>query len=177
MKNLISKTTFILLIFISLMNSSCSKKMAFTSELKKKYGFTDDQMKKIQFYTSSKIILKRIENDSSIHVSDGKVLINESKHDADIKVPKNTLCIITSIIDSTRFLVSVEDKHVLMFGKNEEGQYGLVAKQWDGDDGVIRYENKTYSVKDGKKMFLMFKMEKSKDNKSTGRTVDGKRVR
>lgn len=139
-------------ILLSVMLASCtSQKVAFTSDLQQKYCFSEEQLKKVQFYTSTDIILTKTETDDEASIINGKVLVVDKQKNETIIIRKNTPCVLVKILSENKFLFSFEygEHRALLFGNNEGGYYSLMAKNWKVKHGVIHYANKTYITTNG----------------------------
>lgn len=168
---------FIKILLVSLLFASCSKKIAFTSDIQKEYKFPEARLKKVQFYTSKQIVLFKIKQEGDAVITDGKVLLKHKKDVEKIIIKKNTPCILEEVIDENKFLFSFEavDGRVLLFGNTGSGYYSIMAKNWKGGTGAIEYANKTYVTTDGD-AFLNIKAKNLKQLKGKQRTVKGRRI-
>jgi len=169
--------SLIKILLISLLFASCSKKVVFTSSMQEEYKFSEDRLKKVQFYTSSQIILFKIKQEGDVSVSDGKVLFKNKKDVEKIIIPKNTKCILEEVLDKSKYLFSFElvDGRVLVFGNNGSGCYSLMAKNWKDGAGIIEYANKTYVTTNGN-VFLNIKAKNLKQLKGKERVIHGRKV-
>ena len=65
---------FILFATVALIAMSCSQRVAYTTALYDEYDLTAQTIKKLQFYTSSQIILQRSSQQGNQQISsDGKI--------------------------------------------------------------------------------------------------------
>lgn len=173
-----SNKKYITLIIIPLILCSCvSKKISYTSDIQKEYKLQEDKLKKIQFYTSSEIILVQTKQEGDVSISDGKILMVKSKDIERIVIKKNTPCVLEEIIDESKFIFSFEygDNKILLFGNNNgTGCFSLMAKDnWANGIGIIPYGNKNYVTTNGN-VFLTVEAKKLSKLKSKKRTIKGR---
>ena len=175
-----SNKKFILFIFISLLFFSCvSKKIAYTSDIQKEYKIPEDKLKKIQFYTSSEIILVQTKQEGDVSISNGKILIIKNKDIERIVIKKNTPCILEEIIDESKFIFSFEygENKILLFGNNNgTGCFSLMSREnWTNGIGIIPYGNKNYITTNGA-VFLTVEAKKLNKLKAKERIVTGRKI-
>jgi len=159
--------------------SSCSKKIAFTSDIQAKHQFSETTLKKVQFYTSKTIYLYKVSSDQQASVNGGKVLLNNNNRTERIIVKKNTPCIVEKVIDEKHFIVSFEYGvgKILAFGNNNGGCYSLMAKGWNEDmQGTLVYGGTTYQTNSGG-VFLTIKLKKLTNAQNRERTLKGRKVK
>ena len=166
------------ILLIAILVASCtSQKVPFTSELRKKYNLSDEQLKKVQFYTSSDIVLTKTETGDEASINNGRVLLVNKNNSETIIIKKNTPCILVYVLEENKFLFSFEylDNRVLLFGNSEGGCYSLMAKDWKLKHGVIRYANQTYTTSNGD-VYLTIKSNTLKQIKGRERTIYGRHI-
>ena len=176
MKNL--KIILVVLISVSLFVSSCvSKKIAYTSDIQKEYQFPESKLKKVQFYTSGEIVLIQTKQDGDVTISDGKLVMINSKDVEKVIVPKNTKCVLEEVVSDNKLIFSFEfgDGKVLLFGNNGSGCYSLMSKDWKNGVATIHYANKNYITTDGD-VFLTIKAKKLSNLKAKERVVHGRKI-
>ena len=164
-------------IVISLMLFSCSKKIAYTSDIHSVHKFSQDKLKKVQFYTSDVIVLVRTKQDGDVIIDDGKLVVRNEKDIEKIIIRKNTPCVLEEIIDDNKFLVSFEfgDGKILLFGNNGSGGYSLMSKEWNSGATTITYANKNYVTTNGN-VYLLIGAKRLSKLKAKERTVKGRKV-
>lgn len=156
---------------------SCATKVPFTSDIQKQFSFSENTLKKVQFYTSAEIVLFKVRQDGDVDVRDGKLFVKDEKNSEKIIIKRNTPCVLEKVIDQNKFLFSFEygDDKYLAFGNTSGGYYSLLAKDWKSGAGTLNYANKTYATDDGG-VYLTVKMKKLKKLKSRERTVKGRKI-
>ena len=163
---------------ISILFSSCkSGQVPFTSSLKQSYNLNEKTLKKLQFYTSEEIVLFEVKEESDASVSDGKLFVSNQKNFEKITILKQTPCVLEKVIDDNKMVFSFEtgEGRFLAFGTENNGAYSLLAKEWEGNKGTLRYSNKMYSTENGD-VYLNVVLKKLNKLKSRERVVRGKRL-
>lgn len=166
---------FIISIFILLL-SSCKTTVPFTSTIKEDCGLSNDQLKHIQFFTSDKIILYKVKQESNAQINNGKIVVSAKKDAETIIIKKNTPCVLAETIGG-KLLLSFEsgDGKLLAFGTVSGGNYSLMAKSWEGNNGIIEYGHRFYQTNDGG-VFLKVNMKKLNRLKNRYRYVKGRTI-
>jgi len=164
-------------LILSLLLTSCSRKVAFTVDVRQQYNFSVDKLKKIQFYTSEEIVLYKSKESGDANVFDGKVYMRNDKSIEKIIIKRNTLCVLVDTLGSNKFLISAEygEGKVLLFGNNPENTYSLMAKNWNGTTGSVKYANNNYITANGSTILLV-KMRKLNQLRGRQRTVKGRKI-
>lgn len=174
--------TFILLAGLTL--TACSPRLTpFTQQLVDENSWTDAELKKIQFYLSHDVILRRQLVDGSATIRGGEIKIVNGKQVEEIIIPNGTPGVLLFQPKTQRFAIGFEegsDTRYLMFGPNSKvgGKYVLLASEWQKRQGKVTYEGESYWV-DGTNAIasLMVDLKRiSKTNVKTrtagGRTID-----
>lgn len=142
----------LLLLLSTLILSSCGSKLRyFTSDLYKEFRWTDNELKRIQFYVSEDIVLQRKISDESARIRDGKIRVVNGSEVEEIIIEKGTPGVFLESPRDGKFAISFDSRdesNFLMFGPNEKanGRYVLLAKDWERRWGTITYGNKTYET-------------------------------
>ena len=181
-KNLFMKK-IILYLSSCLLLASCSPKIPFTQVVRDKYKLSDEDLKRIQFYVSDAIVLRRGEELGREKGTDnGTLVIKSGKNLEQIVFKRNTACVINSVVDNTKFSVSFEDgaNKFLVFGSEADpnGYYSLKALDWNSGKGKVTYGDQTYYSNSGsQKTFLLFKMQSLRKIHVDEKVVKGKKVK
>lgn len=173
------KNYFFLAILTVLFNS-CSQRIAYTDSLRDQYDLTPVSLKKVQFYTSSQIILTRSNERGSQHVSDGKLILSESKSQDRIIINPSTRCVFEKDGDEGSIYIRFEQGNgkSLRFAvrKNQNnGRYYLVA-DWN-KNGSLQYGGQEYTINSASgNAFLMVSIKKLTQTQRKDRVVKGMKV-
>ena len=162
--------------------TSCAPTLTpFTSRLYEKYNWNDDQLKRIQFYLSQDIVLKRdFDKASGTEFNKGSIKIVDGKKIEQIVIPRGTPGVFIFKPNEKKFAISFEadnDKKFLMFGPNPKrgGEFVLLASDWEGKNGIVTYDGKEY-VTDVSAAWanLLVDLKKSRNLSIENRTVKGR---
>ncbi len=169
-----------LIIFVS----SCGMKVPYTEKVKDQYSLTEDNLKKVQFFTSATIIFERknsMENQGT--TENGTLVTNENSVENRIIIPVNTKCIFESAEANGDINVRFElgQNKTLRFAIRKgqtNGRYYLLANSWDANKGgEINYGNLTYyATTDSGSAYLLVVIKKLKKVKRKDRVVKGMKV-
>src|ERR1700741_5079284 len=80
-------------LFLILVLAGCGMKVPYNDDLKAKYDLDESSLKKVQFYTSTTIILVRSNKQQNSGTDDGKLVTNENSVENRIIIPANTKCV------------------------------------------------------------------------------------
>lgn len=161
--------------------SSCKNLVPYTDSLRKQNGWTDDDIKRIQFYTSRDVVLQRQLSTGETAIEGGKIRIKNGKQVEEIIIQRGTPGIVTTIPNSAKMLVSFEkdDNHYLSFGVNPEqaNRFVLLAQEWKNGVGKVTYDGKNYFTSpDGAYTSLMVDLRKIQSVEMNQRVAKGRKV-
>jgi hypothetical protein len=180
MKTSLSTTALICSAFIGI--TGCSPRIPFTQSIRSQHELKEDELKKIQFYLSHPLVLKRGErSEKEKETSDGTLTIKSGKSIDEIIMKAGTPCIVDKVIDGERISVSFEDdaRRTLVFGKdnNYYNRYTLQALEWKDGRGAVNYGDKMYMANTyGQDVFLTFKMKSLNKLDVNQTVVKGKKL-
>lgn len=163
--------------------SSCSKKLFyFTQEMQQANEWSENELKRIQFYLSEDIVLIRSRRGGSSNIKDGKIQIKDKSKVEEIKFKKGTPGTAVFSPKKDRIAISFEagsDKF-LMFGPNSKakGRYVLLAKDWDRNSGKITYDGEVYeTTTESAYAALLVQMSGSGEVTYKSRNAEGSKIR
>jgi hypothetical protein len=172
------------LLFIALgaILSSCKNLVPYTDAMKTKYNWSEDQIKRIQFYVSHDIILHRELSEGSTEIVRGKIKTINGKKVEEILIREGTPGILVEIPKQGKMLVSFEvsDNHYLSFGVNPNAgdKYVLLASDWNNGMGKIHYSDKEYYTdRDSKYAFLLVDLRRIQKMDINQRVAKGRKVK
>ncbi len=162
--------------------SACSSLTPFTQDLYDKQGWSEHDLKKIQFYLSEDIVLTREMTRGESNITAGKIRIENGRRIEEIRIPANTPGVLLFLPKKDRFAVSFESHGsdlYLMFGPNPKmhDKYALLASEWSHDAGKVHYNGNLYDV-DTHSAFatLMVDLRKTGKTEYSSRRAEGRRV-
>ena len=174
----------LLFLVLGTMMSSCAPTLRpFTQNLYDDYRWTENDLKRIQFYLSDDIIMTRQSSTGQSEIEGGEIKVIEGRSIEEVIIPKGTPGAFLFSPKSDRFAVSFEannDELYLMFGPNPKAgdRYVLLASEWKKRRGKVTYGGKKWKVNyNGAWAGLMVDLKKIKKvnvnkSKAKGRVVD-----
>ena len=135
--------------------NACGPRLTpFTQRFYESYNFDESDLKKIQFYVSEDIVLRRALDGGNVEISEGKVRVVDGRKVDEIVIPRGTPGVLLFIPKEDRFAVSFEERGTdkyLMFGPNKKlnNQYAMLATDWDRRSGTVNYGGKKYHTSGG----------------------------
>jgi hypothetical protein len=132
--------------------SACSPRLSpFTQKLYEENKWNQDQLKRIQFYLSDGVTLRRQKTEADSRISGGKIRMEKGREIEEIIIPKGTPGVLSYIPRENRFAVSFEEgksNRTLIFGPDSRGnnRYVLKVVKWTDSRGIIRYDDKNYYI-------------------------------
>ena len=173
-------TLFTVLILTTLAGCGPSR-VPFTQNLREKYQLKPEELKRIQFYTSNDLILRRGENKNSKETEGGELTLMKDGLVEEIIIKAGTPCLIQEVVDGNKVTVSFEDgnSRYLVFGSinNRDGYYTLMALEWISGKGKVNYGEQTYMTNSGSKdVFLTLKVKSLEKYKKDQKVVKGKKI-
>ena len=163
---------------------SCGTRIPYTDKLKEEYALDAAQnIKKVQFYVSSTIILEQeTKKGASGTASDGTLVSNSSNEKERIIIPVNTRCVFEKFGENGDVYIRFEvgDGKFLRFAmrpNQRSDKYYFVAN-WNSDNkNEVTYGNKVYSAtSESGAAYLMVVLKKLDKTKRKDRVVKGIKV-
>ncbi len=159
--------------------TSCGPNLVpFTTNLERETGLNKQQLRQVQFYNSTPIVLYRELTKNTTEVVRGEVKILDGKQVEEIVIAPYTPGVLVSNTEN-RLGISFEhgSDRFLIFGENrhQRGAYTLLAKNWKNSVGSVDYDGREYHVnRHSAATYLMINMQKLKDLKVKSRTAKGR---
>ena len=170
----------IMIAVLSLFMASCASKVPFTESVKKEYNLNEENLKKVQFYTSSTIILTKSATQGNNEISiDGKIVSSQQDESNRLFIYPNTKCIFEKYGPAgevfIRFEVGPAKTLKFVLRQQANWKYYLDAN-WKAN-GEVEYGNEKYNIdsKSGN-AFLLVAIRKMKKTKRKDRVVKGIKV-
>lgn len=175
------RLTILLIGFVFTLTSCHSYKML-TQDMVEQYNWSESELKQIQFYASEDIILRQIQRGKKTSIEDGEVSVQTGKEIREIIIKKGTQGIMMFQPSKNQIAVSFDaedDSKFLIFGPNPRanGQYILLASEWDKRKGKVTYGNTKYFVNANKLLAGLMVDIKQKDiTKFNSKQAKGRKV-
>ncbi len=173
---------FILLAALGL--HSCSPSLTpFTQKLYDQNNWSEEELKRIQFYLSEDIVLRKQVSSGDSKIESGDIKIVSGSKVEEIIIKRGTPGVLAFMPKKKRFAISFEEGdegRYLMFGPNPKrgNRYLLLASDWKRRKGEVSYgDQKYYTTSDSAYAALLVNLKKVrnvqvKSRKAKGRTVD-----
>lgn len=175
--------SFFLMTLLLVFVASCGTKVPFTDQIRQDFDLSPENMIKVQFFTSSVIILEKSKSSGNQTTgSDGTLVQNQSKTQDRIIIPAQTKCVFEKQTEDNAIVVRFElgTGKTLKFATRAaqtSGKYYLVANWTEGKSGTLEYGNESYSVaQGGSSSYLLVQLKKLQKTKRKDRIVKGMKV-
>ncbi len=177
MKNIIP----VLIILITL--ASCTPQLVpYTSSIQRQSGLSVNDLNKVQFYNSDRIVLFREVGKSTSEVVSGDIKIVNGKQIEEIVINPMTPGVMVNAAGDQRFGISFEDgaDRYLVFGLDPKkaGRYTIYGKNWQNHQATIDYDGKEYRLSpQSSETILLVNLKKLSGTKVSSRTAKGRSIR
>lgn len=167
--------------------SSCSPTLSvFDRKLYENQNWSDDELKRIQFYLSEDLTIYRyLDEEGGTTITSGQIKMVDGRKTEQIYFPQRTPGVFLFRPKDDHLAISFEDKgndYYLTFGPNPKygGQYMLLATEWDRKTGKVTYAGKKFYTSSVEIPRLLVNLKKESRNtiegrKAAGRTIEGGR--
>lgn len=178
------KTIQTLAIAVALLSlGACSPRLTpFTERLYDENRFTEVDLKKIQFYLSDDIVMRRAFSNSDSRIEGGTIRMIGGRQVEEIVIPRGTPGVFLFSPKADRFAISFEaegDDRYLMFGPNPKagGRFVLLASDWNRRLGTVTYEGRKFEVDASSALAsLMVDLKRMNSTSVKSRTAKGRTV-
>lgn len=132
--------------------SACSPRLSpFTQSLYEENKWSEKELKRIQFYLSDAVTLRRQKQDSNSRIEGGKITMKQGQEREEIVIPRGTPGVMTYMPRENRFAVSFEEgksNRTLVFGPDTRGsnRYVLKVVKWEDNRGIVRYDDENFYI-------------------------------
>ncbi|MBK6730063.1 MAG: hypothetical protein IPG60_03535 [Bacteroidetes bacterium] len=173
------KTSFLLSILTLILASCTSDLIPYTQSLAKDAQLNDEQIKKIQFYVSNDIILYHYLDNATVDVVGGEIKIIDGRRAEEVIIESGTPGVAVGR-EGNQIMISFDaDGSFLRFAPNPGygGQYTLMAKDWDGRNGIVQYAGSDFYTSEGASVAtLLINLQQIDESETTSKTVGGRTV-
>ena len=167
------------LLALSLLLTSCSSKVPFTTAEQSKYKLSNDDVKSLQFYTNGDIVLTNSKGDKTNKTEDGELVIKDNVNSNKVIISSGTRGVVESV-DGDIMLVSFEQGKNLKFKASPtDGKYRMKSDSFDARKrmGIVNYGGEEFFLNSTSlKSYLVFKLKNSTKRKSNARSVKGRKL-
>lgn len=179
-------TAFLFLIAIFSIVTSCKTQdfTRFSPKLVSDYSLNEEDLTKIQYYTSGEIILHKEDIDihDSLKIRDGEILTKKEDITEKIVIPVNTPCTFEKFYDYGYNILVISfdlgNNKTLIFSKNLPCDCFSLSSVpgWDSNNiGTVSYEGKSYTTNNGN-VFLNVKYKSIKKITNRSKVLKGRKI-
>jgi hypothetical protein len=168
---------------IAIALQSCGPELRpFTRNVLQEGGWSDNDLKKIQFYLSDDVVIRRNLTEGSSEITSGTIKIMKGVKVEEVRIRRGTPGVYLFKAKEDNFAIGFDgssDKRFLMFGPNpkQRGTYVLLASEWKDRQGKVRYDDKFYFTDEGGALAnLLVDLKKIKKVEVNSSTVRGRKV-
>ncbi len=171
------------LALFTLLFSSCGPKLSpLTQRLVEDQAWSEDELKRIQFYLSEDLILTREVRDGKSEIRNGQVKIIDGREVEQVVFKRNTPGVFVFSPKSQRMAVSFEqnDDNFLVFGPNPKAgnRYVILAAEWDRRSGQVSYAGKQWRVNAADAYAsLLIPLKRLRNQDVKGKVVGGRKLK
>ena len=132
--------------------SACGPTLSpFTESLYKKNQWSEAELKRIQFYLSNDIVMRRELTGAKSEIVSGEIKMIDGRQVEEVVIPRNTPGVLLFLPKEDRFAISFEEggrERYLIFGPSPkmDERFVLMASEWNRRSGVVTYEGKKWRV-------------------------------
>ena len=153
----------------------------FTERLYDENRWSEDELKRIQFYLSEDIVLRRQIRDGSSEIIKGEIKMVDGRRVEEVIIRRNTPGVFLFSPKADRFAVTFEsnDDDYLMLGPNPKasGRFVVLASDWERRQGTVTYAGKKWRVDYRDALAgLLVDLKKTRKISVKSRTAQGRKV-
>ncbi len=181
-------TKLILVLFLGTLIFLSGCKVTFTRSIRSQIEAKGLELKKIQYYNSQKIVLKRVLTNKDANVTSGEVRLENGMYVEQVEIDKNTPGVVEEVREGALLIRFEEgENRTLLFEEDRAfGEYVLKTEKWDRNksnsqyseffnlyNGEVMYDNKKYYINNS----LSKPRLKIKKKESNNVTVDRRKAK
>ena len=170
------------LLFCVLALSGCGPRLSpFTQRLYEDQGWTEGELRRIQFYLSEDVVLQRELRNDRTQINRGTVKVINGREVEQVVFKRNTPGIFTFQPKTQRVAISFEEDadNFLVFGPNPKNgdRYTLLASDWNRNFGTVNYAGREWQVSSADAFAsLLIPLKRLREGDTRGRVVGGRKL-
>jgi len=172
----------IFLLLLAAIITSCGSLTPFTQKLYDQNGWSERDLKQIQFYLSENVTLERAFRQGESRITSGQIVMKNGVEIERITIPRKTPGVLIDIPKENRFIISFEpdnDDAALRFGPSSRlgSQYLVGAKDWNRGRGTVLYDGREYTISSSNgPAKLLVDLRRKKDTNVKQRVARGRKI-
>jgi hypothetical protein len=161
--------------------SACASRFTpFTQAVVNDFNISDKELKKVQFYVSDDIVLRRGVAEGRSDISGGVLRTYKGRKVEEIRIRRGTPGVFLYRRGDDHLAVSFEDSGkdlYLMFGPNPKygNRYVVLASDWKSGVGYVTYGGRQYET-ESNLSYLTVDMRRREQIEAKRRTAGGRRI-
>ncbi len=173
----------IIILLVIILGTACNARLSyFNKSMYHRYDWSEQELKKIQFYLSHDVTLIRQLGNNKSRIVDGKIEARDGRKIEEIKIPKGTPGVFITNPKDDQIQIAFEagrDDKSLVFGPNPHfnDRYTILFFDRRGETGSVKYGGKTYRVSfDDRYAGIKVDLKKVSKTSVRSRTAKGRTV-
>jgi hypothetical protein len=150
MKN--SITPIAILAILAFMSACSPRYTPFTQRLYDEHRWSETELKRIQFYLSNDLVLRRELGGTNVQIVSGEIKVRDGRKVEEIFIRQGTPGVFLFSPKENRFAISFEsgatNNRYLMFGPSARlnDRFTILGAEWDRQGGTVTYDGQQYQV-------------------------------
>ncbi len=164
---------------LSILLTSCSSKVPFTTKAMTDYKLTNDDVKKLQFYVQGDVVLTNGNSEKGTKTEDGELVIKDEQNLNKVIISSGTRGVVEKVEGDLLYVSFEEGKNLKFKASPTDGKYRLKSDKFDPRKrmGSLKYGSEDYFVASSSlQAFLVFKLKNSTKRKNNQRSVKGRKL-
>jgi hypothetical protein len=182
MKN--SITPIAILAILAFMSACSPRYTPFTQRLYDEHRWSETELKRIQFYLSNDLVLRRELGGTNVQIVSGEIKVRDGRKVEEIFIRQGTPGVFLFSPKENRFAISFEsgatNNRYLMFGPSARlnDRFTILGAEWDRQGGTVTYDGQQYQVDSaGALAGLLVNLKRARQVEVNSRVVGGRKVR
>jgi hypothetical protein len=169
---------------LALLFTACSPRLTvFSDSILQQANLNERDLSRTQFYVSDPIVLSRSANDNVSKRVNGKIEVRDSRTVERIVISRGTPGTFQARTQEGNIAIGFEERCAdctLVFGPNpkRQGEYRLLALEWQRDYGIVLYNNLEYETPAASSQVrLMIDYRFKSQVRQRSKTASGRKIR
>jgi len=170
------------LVLFTILFSSCGPKLSpLTQRLVDDQNWSEEELKRIQFYLSEDLVLTRELRDGKTEIRNGQVKVIDGREVEQVVFKRNTPGVFVFAPKGQRIAVSFEnsDENYLVFGPNPKAgnRYAIRAAEWNRRSGTVTYAGRKWTINSvDAYASLLIPLKRLRNKDVSGKVVGGRKL-
>ena len=164
---------------LSVLFTSCSSKVSFTTKSLTDYKLTNEDVQKLQFYLQGDIVLTNGNSEKGTKTEGGELVIKDEQSINKVVISSGTKGVVEKIEEGLMYVSFEVGRNLLFRASPTDGKYRLKTEKFDPRKriGTLNYgQEEFYVASNSLQSHLVFKLKNSVKRKSNQRSVKGRKL-